>query len=144
MSVEEKTTLEEITQENRRLKAQLAAVGVPGEPPDKQFAALAQSVQHLTEMVEAMQISNLSLKEENTEQEEYESHPIGLCQEIDCGVCVSQAQELIEAGRQQLSDEIDESLILAGGEPMRTRIAQLVQQGTTLRQQRAQVVELIA
>jgi hypothetical protein len=77
------------------------------------------------------------------EEEHEPNHPIGLCQDESCQVCTAQARQLIGVGRDAFAQEIDEILTLAGGEPLRARVAQLVQQGHAIREQRSQQVAIV-
>lgn len=78
-----------------------------------------------------------------TAQDAVTQHPPGMCQETTCPVCVAQAQALVEAGRDAMANAIDEALGLIAGEAVRARVAQLVQQGTALREQRGQLLTTI-
>ena len=74
------------------------------------------------------------------------AHPVGLCQDQGCETCVAQGHQLLtaaqEAARAAYATEIDEALLLAAGELTRTRVIQLINAGTMLRQQRAEVLQI--
>lgn len=68
----------------------------------------------------------------------------GLCQDPACEVCLGQAQHIAtegyNKGRTDMAQHIESLLVLAGGEPMRERVVQVISQGQAIwEQQQASV-----
>lgn len=67
-------------------------------------------------------------------------HPAGLCQDESCSSCVTSAQELVDAafakGQEVLAANLDDALLLAGGEELRQKVTVIVNKGLLLKQQR--------
>lgn len=120
-----------------------------GIDQSREVAGLTHRMNLQVGEIEALKVTVSTLREMAMfrQDEPVNTHPIGLCQDTSCEVCVSQGQELVqvaqEYARAAYADEIDEALRLAAGDAIRQRVAQLVQQGDVLRRQRAQVVEIV-
>ena len=61
-------------------------------------------------------------------------HPVGLCGETSCATCAQQTVDLGKRARAALIDEIDDALVLAGGEERRQLFTALVNKGLEMRQ----------
>lgn len=128
------------------LKAEIAKIpeGAPTLPLWNAVAELLSSQAETILGVSSRQAglaASLSAPDPDSAESE---HPVGLCQDTTCEVCVTQAQQLIELGREALSEEVDEALTLVGGEQFRVRVAQAVQTGQALKAQRSQKVAITA
>ena len=119
---------------------------------DPKFASLRQGLEAIQESLSSQTslltyLSSQVAAQQAEPQDILPPHPIGLCQDTSCEVCVAQGHELVKVGQEYAlaayADEIDEALRLAAGDAIRNRVAQLVQQGSALRVQRAQVVEIV-
>ena len=67
-----------------------------------------------------------------------QGHSAGFCKDNECEPCMGQRQEVAVAGynkgMEELMEQINFALVAAGGEPLKQRVHQVLQEGEQLRQ----------
>lgn len=108
----------------------------------KKYNALETLVNRQESQLKAL----ISLVSETDQSKTAQVH--GLCEDQSCEACANQGQKIIDDSYQQgqhdILDQLDEWLLLAGGEPFRQKIVEILAQGQKLYEHNQQGVSIVA
>ena len=127
-------------------EAKVAAMLQVLEPPLKKLLLEALTPLQLSLTSLAEQVKALKTAAPVAAAQAGAKHTHGLCEDVKCEACVRAAQLIADnayaRGKSDTVKLMDEALLYSGGEPLRERVAQVVQQGIAIVEQRAQPVSI--